>query len=418
MIHHRTTNNLIITACLAVAIGISASNMATAQSTSSANKINAANNLVRAGKYTEAISAYSEITPGDAEKQKLNYNLAIAHYRNGDVDAAKTIFNKVAGSTNQQLASDSQYNLGNCHYSTALPLVESNQVAAITELEQAIRYYRGSLRPNPNNADARANIELAGELLRSLKKEQERQEEQEQNQQQKQDQNQDDQKQDDQEQQQDDQKQDSEKTSDQKNSDEQNQEDQQSEEQREQQENQDQENQDRESQNAADQKEQNAADQKEQNSNNSSEPSQDQPQESPQDDPSKSSSDDTSEQQQDPSNETQPDSANDSEQANTRNMPQQDSKNPADTKSKNDDSPKDSNQAQQPVPEGDLKAANQQDEKQPAGAVAKSQEGRERLMTREEALKLLQSVRDRDMLRRMNKQQLERSRRVPVERDW
>ena len=39
-------------------------------------------------------------------------------------------------------------------------------------------------------------------------------------------------------------------------------------------------------------------------------------------------------------------------------------------------------------------------------------------MTREEALKMLQSVRDRDMLRRMQQLRQERSRHVPVDRDW
>ena len=39
-------------------------------------------------------------------------------------------------------------------------------------------------------------------------------------------------------------------------------------------------------------------------------------------------------------------------------------------------------------------------------------------MTEEEARKLLQSIRDRDMLRRLRKQAAERALRVPVERDW
>ncbi len=39
-------------------------------------------------------------------------------------------------------------------------------------------------------------------------------------------------------------------------------------------------------------------------------------------------------------------------------------------------------------------------------------------MSQEEALKMLQAVRDRDMLRRIRREQLERSRRVRVERDW
>ena len=39
-------------------------------------------------------------------------------------------------------------------------------------------------------------------------------------------------------------------------------------------------------------------------------------------------------------------------------------------------------------------------------------------MSKEEALKMLQAVRDRDMLRRLRQEQTERSRHVPVDRDW
>jgi Ca-activated chloride channel family protein len=74
----------------------------------------------------------------------------------------------------------------------------------------------------------------------------------------------------------------------------------------------------------------------------------------------------------------------------------------------------------QPVPAGDLKAAGQQDgnQKPAASAGMADPNVKDGLMTHEEALKMLQSVRDRDMLRRMQQQRQERSRHVPVDRDW
>ena len=39
-------------------------------------------------------------------------------------------------------------------------------------------------------------------------------------------------------------------------------------------------------------------------------------------------------------------------------------------------------------------------------------------MSKEEALKMLQAVRDRDMLRRLRQEKAERSRHIPVDRDW
>ena len=72
------------------------------------------------------------------------------------------------------------------------------------------------------------------------------------------------------------------------------------------------------------------------------------------------------------------------------------------------------------MPTGDLKAASEQEQnKKPEGTVGMADpNAKDGLMTREEAMKMLQSVRDRDMLRRMQQQRQERSRRVPVDKDW
>ena len=70
-----------------------------------------------------------------------------------------------------------------------------------------------------------------------------------------------------------------------------------------------------------------------------------------------------------------------------------------------------------PVPTGELTTANEQDEsldpKRREPAIVNTDQ-----MTEEEARKLLQSIRDRDMLRRLRKRAAERALRVPVERDW
>ncbi|MCA9133045.1 MAG: hypothetical protein KDA45_07810, partial [Planctomycetales bacterium] len=72
------------------------------------------------------------------------------------------------------------------------------------------------------------------------------------------------------------------------------------------------------------------------------------------------------------------------------------------------------------TPAGQLTAAEPPaDGEPPAGsATVPASNTREGLMSKEEALKLLQAVRDRDMLRRLRQEQRERARRVPVERDW
>jgi Ca-activated chloride channel family protein len=72
------------------------------------------------------------------------------------------------------------------------------------------------------------------------------------------------------------------------------------------------------------------------------------------------------------------------------------------------------------LPAGELTVADDSGaEDRPDGRVAVNDpDAHDGLMTREEALKMLQAVRDRDMLRRLKHEQAQRSRHVTVERDW
>ena len=126
--------------------------------------------------------------PAGQYQEALNYNLAVAHYRNEDIPAAEALFLSSAHSADTSIAAASRYNLGNCHYSQALALTQQDPQAAIDQLQAAIAHYRSSLRLNADNADARANIELARQLIDQLQKEQEQQQQQQNQDQQNQDQ--------------------------------------------------------------------------------------------------------------------------------------------------------------------------------------------------------------------------------------
>ena len=67
---------------------------------------------------------------------------------------------------------------------------------------------------------------------------------------------------------------------------------------------------------------------------------------------------------------------------------------------------------------GQLTSDNQSKQQEGDKSLARTNQNGSGLMTREEALKMLQSVRDRDMLRRIENQRRQRIRRVPVEKDW
>lgn len=141
-----------------------------------ASEINVANNLLRDGKVEEALAAFRRVVPSEQQRDELNYNIAVAEYRSGNIDAADTLFREVAGTKTSAISASSRYNLGNCQYAKAVQVAEQDKSAAIEHLRAAISHYRGALRGNSNNPDARANIELAATLIRKLEQEQKEQE--------------------------------------------------------------------------------------------------------------------------------------------------------------------------------------------------------------------------------------------------
>ncbi len=360
-------------------------------------RINAANELLRQKKTIEAIDAYNAIDAAGSETQdELQYNLASAHYRNSDIAAAETLYAQTASSDNQQIARDSCYNLGNCHYAKALPVAEQQPELAIAELEQAVEQYHRALRLDRSFADARENLERARKLIEQLQQEQD--EEQEKEKQKKEEQEKQEQSQQD-EQQKDDQE--SEKSDQSKSSDSPDSSENES---------------DQDSSQNEDSQESESSQQKSSNSQQNQDGKSDSPQENPErpesSEPENKSGDQSDEQSGEPSNASQ----------------QQQPQNPQ-SQSANEQQDPDSNEGQdkkngEEPPKGDLSAVNEMQanddpaEDKPNAAMARQSDQDNGTMTRQEALKLLQAVRDRDMLRRLRQQQRQRQNRVPVEKDW
>lgn len=345
-----------------------------------ASEINAANTLLRDGKIDEAIDAYRKVVPSKQQRDELNYNLAVAEYRKGNIEAAEQLFTDVAGTSSATIAADSRYNLGNCQYAKALAAAEQDKTAAIELLREAIAHYRGALRAKPNNPDARANIELAAELIRKLEQEQKKEEQQKQNDQQQKDEKQEDQQQD---------------------------------------KSQDSESQKEEAQKDSDQQKSDSQD-----PNSNQEKSDQKKNEEQMDDEQKKhdeqSAADQPQKDEQKKEEQKNDKAGHQEEQNDQQKPSEQQKSGDQEKPEDEGQPEEQDAKNQSVPTGDLKAASEQEKnKKPEGEVSMADpNAKDGLMTREEALKMLQSVRDRDMLRRMQQQRQERSRRVPVDKDW
>jgi Ca-activated chloride channel family protein len=368
-----------------------------------ADQINAANELVRENKATEAIEAYNAIEDSNAEHQDaLNYNLANAHYRNADIDAALALFSEAAASSNTQIASNSRYNLGNCRYAKALPLVQENHEAAIAELQQATQHFRSALRLDRSLSDARENLERATKLIQQLKQQLEEQQQQNEDQQ-SQDNDQEGQK----------------SNEDQKSNKETDSQQQQKSDQTE--------SQDKQESDRGDQSQDDGSSQEEQSDSQSSakadgenaDQTSDQQDSGPQGEQSdaEDGSNSESDSMQGKQNET-------GSQRDAENSPTSKQESGAsEDESQNASGDEDESKNKQP-PTGELSSVNPSasedspEQENASGTVAQQPGSENGTMTRQEALKLLQAVRDRDMIRRYRQRQRQRQQRVPVEKDW
>jgi Ca-activated chloride channel family protein len=379
-------------------------------------EINRANELLRGGDVDAAVEAYRHLLSKAADRADLSYNMAAAQYRKGEMAAAEQLFNQVSSADDDVLAARARYNLGNCNYASALQLAEADQSAAIQRFQKAIESYRGALEIDPNDTDSRANIELAAAMIDKLQNQHKQQQQQQQQNQTQDQQQQDEQQQDEQhqiEQQQNQQPQDGDQDDQKQESSQQSS--------SEQQQNSQQQNSQQQTNRNQQQSQQNQQQQPKSESPQSNESrGQSSSQEKPQD------TGDDSKQWQPPPDNSQTDSAGDkqpappqnqssrpsSQQRSTQQRPQQD-------ETQQPDQPHD--QKGSAAPKGALTTADQKTGKsaqQDKNLAAEPEAVPNGAMTIQEAEKMLQAIRDQEMIRRLRRQAAERNARVPVDRDW
>ncbi len=139
--------------------------------------------LLEAGKYDDALDYFKKAEVDLPDSAEIAYDRGIALYRKAEFDKAKDAFMNALRTREPALEAKSKFNLGNCAYSTALQKL-TDLSGAIDELRKAITYWRDSLDLNPEDAEARQNIETAQLLIKDLlDKEKKRQEEEQKKQQ-------------------------------------------------------------------------------------------------------------------------------------------------------------------------------------------------------------------------------------------
>lgn len=154
------------------------------------------NRLYEEGNYDEALNKYREAQIERPEAGEIQYNIGSTLYRQGAFKESAEIFPNATTTDDSRLEAHTYYNQGNAFFRQQ-------------DYPQAIEAYKQALKLNPEDEDAKFNLELARKKLKEQMKPQQQQqqqqqqkEQQQQNEQQQQDQEQNQQQQDKQQQQQ------------------------------------------------------------------------------------------------------------------------------------------------------------------------------------------------------------------------
>lgn len=133
--------------------------------TSAARKIEKGNRAYEKEAYQEAMVDYGEANQSEPDIPEPVYNLGNTLYRTQAYQEAEAVFQQAIDLASDELAQFGFYNLGNNFYQQK-------------RMDQAIEAYKQTLRLNPEDMDAKVNLELA---LREQQAQKEQQNQQSQN---------------------------------------------------------------------------------------------------------------------------------------------------------------------------------------------------------------------------------------------
>ena len=123
-----------------------------------ASKNNEGNKLYKDGKIDEALSKWRDAQIENPDSDKLYYNIGNGLYEQKKYEDAFKEYEKSLNSKDGRLQQNAYYNIGNTHY-------------RMGKLPEAIEDYKKCLDINPNDEDAKYNIEFIKKKLKEKPKE-------------------------------------------------------------------------------------------------------------------------------------------------------------------------------------------------------------------------------------------------------
>jgi tetratricopeptide (TPR) repeat protein len=114
------------------------------------------------GNHPQALSAFEGALAARPQDPRTRFNMADGLYKNGKFDEAAALFRALGEDPQSPLAGPSRFNLGNALYQKQ-------------DYKGAIRSYRDALHLQPDDVDARRNMELALRALREQEEQKKRQ---------------------------------------------------------------------------------------------------------------------------------------------------------------------------------------------------------------------------------------------------
>lgn len=111
-------------------------------------KNNKACKLFKKGEYQKALKKYMDSQIENPESPILHYNMGNVYYEQRKYDKAIDELNKSLAIKNNSIRSKAYYNIGNSYFRQY-------------DFMQAIEFYKKALELNPNDQDAKYNIEIA-----------------------------------------------------------------------------------------------------------------------------------------------------------------------------------------------------------------------------------------------------------------